>query len=119
MTKETRTILEVNIKDGMPTVDVALNRLEMALKPYGKRSKLIKIVHGYGSTGVGGKIRTAVRQRLKSKKAMGSIIDFIPGEEFSMFGSATQKALALYHKELTEDRDYNKSNEGITVVVLK
>ena len=113
------TILEINIKDGMPTVDIALNRLEMALKPYGKNSKLVKIVHGYGSTGVGGKIRTAVRQRLKSKKATGGIKDFIPGEEFSMFDSTTQKALDLYHKEITGDRDYNRSNEGITVVILK
>ena len=103
----------------MPTVDIALTRLEAALKPYGKKSKLIKIVHGYGSTGVGGKIRTAVRQRLQSKKTAGSIKDFIPGEEFSMFNAVTQKVLALYHKELTEDRDYNKSNEGITVVILK
>jgi len=103
----------------MPTVDAALTRLEAALRPYGKMSKLIKIVHGYGSTGVGGKIRTAVRRRLKSKKATGSIMDFIPGEEFSMFDPATQKALALYHKELTGDRDYNRSNEGITVVILK
>jgi len=114
-----RTILEVNIKDGMPTVDVALARLEAALRPYGKTSKLIKIVHGYGSTGVGGKIRTAVRQRLKSKKVAGNIKDFIPGEAFSMFDPATQKALALYHKELTGDRDYNRSNDGITVVILK
>jgi len=30
-------------------VDVALSRLESALSPYGKTSKLIKIVHGYGS----------------------------------------------------------------------
>ena len=36
-----------------------------------------------------------------------------------MFGSATQNALALYHKELTGDRDYNRSNEGITVVIFK
>ena len=114
-----RTILEVNIKDGMPTVDVALNRLEAALRPYGKKSKLIKIVHGYGSTGVGGKIRTAVRQKLQFKKTAGSINDFIPGEAFSMFDPATQKALALYHKELTEDRDYNRSNQGITVIILK
>jgi hypothetical protein len=103
----------------MPVVDVAMNRLEMALRPYGKSSKLIKIVHGYGSTGVGGKIRTAARQRLRLKKAAGSIRDFIPGEEFSMFDPATQKALALYYKELTGDRDYNRSNEGITIVILK
>jgi hypothetical protein len=113
------SILEVNIKSDMPTVDVALNRLEAALRPFGKTTKLIKIVHGYGSSGVGGKIRTAVRQRLRAKKTAGGITDFIPGEEFSMFNAATQKALALYHKELTGDRDYNRSNEGITVVILK
>ena len=113
-----RTILEINIKEGMPTVDVALKRLEAMLRPYNKKSKLIKIVHGYGSTGVGGKIRTAVRQRLKSKKAAGAIKDFIPGEEFSMFNAATQNALAFYHKELTEDHDYNKSNEGMTIIIL-
>jgi len=103
----------------MPTTDVALKRLEAALRLHGRKSKLIKIVHGYGSTGVGGKIRTAVRQRLRSKKAAGSIKDFIPGEEFSMFDPATQKALSLHHKEIVSDRDYNQSNEGITVVVLK
>jgi len=80
----------------MPTVDVAITRLEAALRPYGKKSKLIKIVHGYGSTGVGGKIRTAVRQRLKSKKATGSIMDFIPGEEFSMFGSGSTAHRLLF-----------------------
>jgi hypothetical protein len=112
-------MLEVNIKEDMPTVDIALQRLETALRPRGKSGALIKIVHGYGSTGVGGKIRTAVRQRLRTKKASGAIRDFIPGEEFSMFDSATQKALALHHKELTADRDYNRSNEGITVVILK
>ena len=103
----------------MPIVKVALGRLEMALIQHGKTSKLVKIVHGYGSTGVGGKIRTAVRQKLQSKKAAGDIVDFILGEEFSMFNSTTQKALLLYHNELTQDRDYNRSNAGITVVILK
>ena len=114
-----KIILEINIKDDMPTVDVALNRLDAALRHYGKRSKLIKIVHGYGSTGVGGKIRTAVRKQLRLKKSSGSIRDFIPGEEFSMFHSSAQKALELFYKEITADRDYNQSNEGITVVILK
>ena len=112
-------ILEVNIKEGMPIVDVALKRMETALHTYGKSGTLIKIVHGYGSTGVGGKIRTAARSRLRSMKAAGKIIDFIPGEEFSMFDAATQKALAQHYKELTGDKDYGRSNNGVTVVILK
>ena len=117
--EETRSILEINIKDDMPTVDVALTRLEAALSPHGKKSKLIKIIHGYGSTGEGGKIRAAVRQRLRSKKAAGNIKEFIHGEAFSMFDPVTQKALELHYSEITGDRDYNRSNDGITVVILK
>ena len=109
-------ITEFNIKDDMPTVDIALKRLDMLLIE--NRKGIIKIIHGYGATGVGGKIRTAVRNKLKIKKLAGKIKDYIPGEEFSMFNSATQKALMLHHKELTSDHDYNQSNQGVTLVIM-
>ncbi|MDR0569658.1 MAG: Smr/MutS family protein [Clostridiales Family XIII bacterium] len=112
-------ILEFNIKDDMPTVDVALKRLDMLLARSGRKSGVIKIIHGYGSTGSGGKIRAAVRNKLKTKVAAGKIKDYIPGEEFSMFHPATQNALASHHQELTRDLDYNRSNQGITLVILK
>ncbi|GHU50988.1 hypothetical protein FACS1894127_6940 [Clostridia bacterium] len=112
-------IMEFNIKDDMPTVDIALKRLEMLLDRNGKKPGIIKIIHGYGSTGSGGKIRAAIRNKLKIKKTAGKIKDYIPGEEFSMFHPGTQNALALYHKELTRDRDYNQSNQGITLIIIR
>ena len=55
---------EVNIKSDMPTVAEAEKRLEAAISS-GKKlgSGAVKIIHGYGSGGKGGKIRIAVRKK--------------------------------------------------------
>jgi formylmethanofuran dehydrogenase subunit C len=103
----------------MPFTDAAVRRMETALRSCGRNTKLIKIIHGYGSSGAGGKIRTAVQSRLRTMKTMGQISDYIPGEEFSMFGAATQKAFDPYYSELTGDKDYGRNNSGITIVILK
>jgi len=49
----------------MPSVHEALQRLdrEIALARQQKHS-LVKVIHGYGSTGAGGDIRIAVHRRL-------------------------------------------------------
>ena len=49
----------------MPSVQEALQRLEreIALARQQKHS-LVKVIHGYGSTGAGGDIRIAVQRRL-------------------------------------------------------
>jgi hypothetical protein len=105
-----------NIKDDMPTVDVALIRLEMLVQKGRKTKRIVKIIHGYGSAGAGGKIRSALRKRLISMKAEGKIKEFIPGEEFDPFSSSVQAVLSDCF-ELTRDCDYNRCNQGITLVI--
>ena len=55
-------IWEVNLELGRPSADEALRRLEheLAAKRH-LRAKAMKIIHGYGSSGKGGRIRTARR----------------------------------------------------------
>jgi hypothetical protein len=55
----------VNLKSDMPSVQEALQRLEreIAVARQGKLT-LLKVAHGYGSSGVGGDIRIAVQKRL-------------------------------------------------------
>ena len=51
----------VNIKNGMPQVQEAEQRVRQKLKSakmFGV--KVITFIHGYGSTGIGGNIRTAI-----------------------------------------------------------
>ena len=51
-------------------------------------------------------------------REQGEIVAFIPGEEFSPFEETTQKMLLRY-PELSRDRDYFKTNHGITIAILR
>ena len=109
---------EVNIKSDMPTADDAVRRITYNIrngKSFGAAA--VKIIHGYGSTGQGGKIRVQARKYLQSQKNKGLIKDFIPGEDFSIFDERTIKAFQVCD-ELRRDSDLERHNNGITIVIL-
>jgi hypothetical protein len=102
----------------MPTVDDAIRRITYHLrncKPLGV--SVLKIIHGYGSTGTGGKIKTEARRYLGEQKRKGQIKEFIPGEDFSIFNDATLKAFQLC-PELRRDPDLERHNNGVTIIIL-
>jgi len=109
---------ELNIKAGMPSVDEArgilLENLQSA-KAGGIR--LLKVIHGHGSTGIGGKLRGALRRSLALRKKEGAIKGFIQGEEWGLFNEAA-RALCDRFPSLRDDPDYNRENPGITIVEL-
>ena len=109
---------EVNIKYDMPTSADAVKRVTYNIRN-GKRwgCSAIKIIHGYGSTGKGGKIRTEIRRYLENQKTKGFIRDYIPGEDFSIFSDGTRKAFDLCD-DLRHDEDLERFNNGITIIVL-
>ena len=109
---------EVNVKFDMPPADEAIKRVEAALNS-GKKlgAAVVKIVHGYGSTGNGGKIRTRTRKYLAGLKEQGAIRDYIPGEDFSIFNSATRAAFSLC-ADLRGDEDLDRYNSGVTFIIL-
>lgn len=114
----TSNFKEVNIKYDMPTVNDAVRRITYNLrnsKTFGV--DVLKIIHGYGSTGTGGKIKTASRRYLGEQKSKGLIRDFIAGEDFSIFDDATRKAF-LICDELRRDPDLERHNNGMTIVIL-
>ena len=109
---------EVNIKEDMPTASDAIKRVTFNLrnaKSLGFTS--VKIIHGYGSSGKGGKIRTETRRYLQNQKDTRQIKDFITGENFSIFNEPTRAAF-LVCDELRRDSDLERSNNGITIVIL-
>ena len=77
----------------------------------------IKIIHGFGSSGKGGSIRTEARKYLDRQKARGQIKYFIIGEDFSIFDETTRNAFKICD-ELRRDRDLERHNNGITIVIL-
>jgi hypothetical protein len=78
---------------------------------------LLKIIHGYGSSGEGGVIREAVQAELVRLEREGQIHAFIPGEDWRISNEPTW-ALLSKHRELKRDRDLGRGNRGISIVLL-
>lgn len=117
-TGDSGSIPKLDLESGMPVVSDALSRMNLGLQEMRfSRIKVVKLVHGYGSTGRGGKICIGVREELASMKRKKLIRDYIPGEEFGPFDAASRK-LAEQNKNITKDPDYGRTNHGITIVVL-
>ena len=55
----------IDLEEGMPRVHEALTRLREWLKALCPSARVAKLIHGYGSTGMGGAIREAVRSELE------------------------------------------------------
>ena len=112
------TTREVNLELGRPTADEALRRLEAELEAARHmNTPLLKLIHGYGSTGKGGAIRADVLAQLAQKKRSGQIKEFVRGEDFSPFDSGARAIIAAC-PSLSRDIDYSRANHGITMVLL-
>lgn len=111
-------IKTVSLKQDRPTVQEALLRLDREIAVARQEgTALLKVIHGYGSSGVGGDIRIAVQARLRELSAAGQISGCIFGEDWSQSDEATWRLLRG-SAELKRDRDLGRRNRGITVVVL-
>ncbi len=108
----------VNIEAGMPTVEIGQKQLYFHIVTAKRQGiKVLKVIHGYGSTGVGGKLKKGVLEYLIVKKKEGFIKDFIPGENWDIFNQPSRDIIAVY-KELKNDRDLGNCNPGITIVLI-
>jgi Tfp pilus assembly protein PilV len=102
----------------MPSVQAALQRLEREIaQARQQKHSLLKVIHGYGSTGAGGDIRIAVQKRLYEMTEAGQIRDCIFGENWSKSHEATWRLLQA-NSELKSDFDLGRRNQGITIVML-
>lgn len=116
--KAISSLREINLEAGMPHVDQAIRRLIFEIHHSRKMGcTVLKIIHGYGSSGKGGKIRTESRRYLTRLKGQGEITDLLPGEKFSIFEDATRRAF-IRCDALRRDADLDRYNNGVTFIVL-
>ena len=84
-------LIVLNLKAGMPTVEQAKRRLlESLYAPRGASGPVVKIIHGYGSSGKGGAIRTAIREQMAEWQRAGKVITVVHGENWSIFDAASR-----------------------------
>ena len=106
------------LKEGMPSVEQARARLSTEIQSAQRSGvKVLKVVHGYGSTGVGGDLRIALQSTLRQMAAKREIRDCIYGENWRTSDERTWELLKQ-QPELKNDSDLGKANKGITIVVL-
>lgn len=109
-------VIEVNLEYGRPTVEQAIQNLKNMLTTYRSQGyKAAILIHGYGSTGVGGSIKPAVIRCLGENSMRGIVRAFASGEAWytkkrEFLGMC--KGLENYERRIS-------SNEGVTVVILK
>ena len=107
-----------NIEKFMPTVYQAEILVKNNLESFRRQGvKVFKIIHGYGSTGKGGALRTGLRDYLKQLKMAKIIADFVPGEDWSAFDETTRKVRDL-DDDFRKDTDLGKMNAGVTIIVI-
>jgi len=116
--RKSTAIRTINLEAGMPIVREALGQLERELAlARQQRCAVFKIIHGYGSSGVGGEIRIAVQKRLRELLESGAIRGCIFGEDWSTANAETW-ALLKSLPALKSDWDLGRRNPGITIVAL-
>lgn len=109
-------VIEVNLEYGMPTVDTALQKMKNALITYkGQGCRAVILIHGYGSKGVGGSIKSAVTRSLGESSLRGIVRVYAGGEQWF---SKKRELLAICRDLENYDRRI-ANNEGVTVVILR
>lgn len=108
----------VNIERGMPLADDALSHLATALidaRSFG--INVLTVIHGYGSSGHGGIIRSECRKKLDYMCSRGELNGYLPGEQFNRRKGRTKDLLRRF-PQLASDKNLDKNNRGVTLVIL-
>lgn len=109
-------VKEINLEYNSPTVDTAVRTMISQLGTCKAQGyKAVILVHGYGSSGVGGGIRTAVRSKLREPSLSGIVRAFCGGENWF----EKKKEMLNICQPLSEHQRKIDGNQGVTVVLLK
>ncbi len=108
----------INIELGMPAIEEALAKCKREIDQ-AKLDKVavLTIIHGYGSSGRGGAIRTECRKALEYLASKHDIRGFIPGEKFTKRQGRT-RALLRRIPQLEMNDNLNRNNKGVTILEL-
>jgi len=111
--------IEINIKQGSPHVEEALELLtEQLRKCLDLGIKAIILIHGYGSTGEGGRIKWAIQDALENNRYSDRVDEYFFGENVA-YGSDAYHALLKRRPGLKRYlKRFKEGNAGMTVLLL-
>lgn len=113
-----KPVATVNVESGLPPVEEGLARLEEGLlRARHSGASLVRVIHGWGSGGTGGKLKKACRALLKQKISARQIKNFLPGEDYAGDSPAGRSLIGRY-PDLKHSEHSDRHNPGITFVEI-
>ena len=111
-------LITIDIKSEKQTAAEAIAQFLVEVEAYKKGGfKVMKVIHGYGSHGVGGAIRTAFLIECQNLKNRGKIEDFICCDKW-IDKNPVKKIAINYCPDLMADSELYRINPGCSIVVL-
>ncbi len=109
----------LNLKFDSPSAEEALGRLTTALRRASEVGiKAMILIHGYGASGEGGKIKWAVHDALENNYFSDRVDEYHFGEK-TAFGSEAYHALLRRRPGLKAYlKHFKEGNAGMTVLIL-
>ncbi|QWE01508.1 Smr/MutS family protein [Polynucleobacter sp. JS-Mosq-20-D10] len=109
----------LNLKFDSPSAEEALDRLTIRLRRASEVGiKAIILIHGYGASGEGGKIKWAVHDALENNYFSDRVDEYHFGEQ-TAFGSESYHALLRRRPGLRAYlKHFKEGNAGMTVLIL-
>lgn len=108
----------INLESGLPSLEEARRRLLAEMEAARQEgARVLKVVHGYGSSGSGGKLCVGIRKSLRMRVKDGRALRMVAGERFSSDSNEGRELVKRY-PALRGDRDFNRMNPGVTIVEL-
>lgn len=101
------------------TTQEARHRLSDAINMAAyKGEDVLCVIHGYGSTGEGGRIASMVRTEATRAHAAGQLMGWVPGEEL---GTRSQRVRELERRlpALANLERWRRSNPGVTLLIIR
>ena len=105
-----------NLKLDNPTVQQAIAMLELEIELCKKEGIFVlKVIHGYGSNGVGGAIKRQLHKWFIYAKNKGEILDFVKGENITDNNLVLKKMKEIC-PDLIGDFELLRTNAGLSLI---
>ena len=109
----------INLEAGGPTAEEALERLTQQVRAASEAGiRALSVIHGYGSSGSGGKIKWVVRDALENNYFSDRVDEYHFGEDLAL-GSSGYQAVIKRRTNLKQHLSpFKIGNAGMTVLLM-
>lgn len=108
----------VNVESGLPSAEEGVARLQRDIASARQAGvRVLRVIHGWGSSGTGGKLRDACRSFLRREMKARRLKSVVPGDDYSRAALAGRNLMSRYEDLRSSERSDSR-NPGITMVEL-